>query len=202
VNWLPELKKGTAILITGTPGTGKTTVSQLLATELRACYVNPQNLLRCKSIGHAYDEKRRTHTVSLPRLRKALYDHTAQADHGLVIDTHIAPEIGTLPRLVRAIVLRCDPIVLQRRLERKRWSESKISENLQAEILDICLWEAVQSYGSQKITEIDTTDRTPKQVVQQITEGMHKKRTWKQPRVNWLLSLKRRGILAHYLGDN
>jgi len=72
VNWLPELRKGTAVLITGTPGTGKTTVSRLLATELRACYVNPKNLLRRKSIDYAYDEKRRTRTVSLARLRKAL----------------------------------------------------------------------------------------------------------------------------------
>jgi adenylate kinase len=198
---LPELRKRTAILITGTPGTGKTTVSRLLATKLQACYVNPQNLLRRKSIDYAYDEKRRTHIVSLPRLREALYDHAAQADHGLVIDSHIAPEIGTLPRLVRVVVLRCDPIVLQRRLERKRWSKSKISENLEAEILDICLWDAVQNYGSQKIMEIDTTERTPKHVVQQIMKEMHKKRTWKQPKVNWLLSLKRIGILTHYLGD-
>jgi adenylate kinase len=115
-----------------------------------------------------------------------------------VIDSHIAPEIGTLPKLVRAIVLRCDPIVLQRRLEHKRWSKSKISENLQAEILDICLWAAVQNYGWEKITEIDTTQKTPRHIVQLIMKDMHKKRIQKQPRVNWLLSLKRKGVLASY----
>jgi adenylate kinase len=198
VNWLPELRKGTAILITGTPGTGKTTVSRLLATELRACYVNPKNLLRRRFIDYAYDEQRRTRIVSLARLRKALYDHATRADHGLVVDSHIAPEIGTLPRLVRAIVLRCDPIVLQRRLERKRWSKSKISENLQAEILDICLWGTVQNYGLEKIVEIDTTQKTPRHIVQLIMKDMRKKRIQKQPRVNWLLSLKRKGILASY----
>jgi adenylate kinase len=198
VNWLAELRKGTAILITGTPGTGKTTVSRLLATELRACYVNPKNLLRRRSIDYAYDKRKRTRIVSLPRLREALYERATRADHGLVIDSHVAPEIGTLPKLVRAIVLRCNPIVLQRRLERKRWPKSKISENLQAEILDICLWDAVENYGSKKIMEIDTTERTPRHVIQQIIEEMHKKRTWKQPRVNWLLSLKRKGILARY----
>jgi adenylate kinase len=198
VNWLPELRKGTAILITGTPGTGKTTVSRLLATELRACYVNPKNLLRRKSIDYAYDEKRRTRTVSLARLREALYDRASRADHGLVIDSHIAPEIGIVPKLVRAIVLRCDPVVLQRRLERKRWSKSKISENLQAEILDICLWDAVQNYGLEKIVEIDTTEKTPSHVLQLIMKEMHKKRIQRQPRVNWLLSLKRKGILATY----
>ena len=195
---MPELRKGTAILITGTPGTGKTTISRLLAMELRAYYVNPKNLLRRKSIDYAYDEKRRTRAVSLARLRKALYDHASRADHGLVIDSHIAPEIGIMPKLVGAIVLRCDPVVLQRRLKRKRWSKSKISENLQAEILDICLWDAAQNYGSGKIVEIDTTGKTPSHVLQLIMREMHKKRIQRQSRVNWLLSLKRKGILATY----
>jgi adenylate kinase len=198
VNWLPELRKGTAILITGTPGTGKTTVSRLLATELRACYVNPKNLLRRKSVDYVYDEKRRTRTVSLARLRKALYDCASRTDHGLVIDSHIAPEIGIVPKLLGAIVLRCDPVVLQRRLERKRWSKPKISENLQAEILDICLWDAIQNYGLEKIVEIDTTEKTPSHVLQLIMKEMHKKRIHRQPRVNWLLSLKRKGILTTY----
>ena len=115
-----------------------------------------------------------------------------------MIDSHIAPEIGIVPKLVRAIVLRCDPVVLQRRLERKRWSKSKISENLQAEILDICLWDAVQNYGLEKIVEIDTTEKTPSHVLQLIMKEMHKKRIQRQPRVNWLMSLKRKGILATY----
>jgi adenylate kinase len=199
VNWLPELTKGTAILITGTPGTGKTTISRLLATELRACYVDPKTLLRRKEIDYTYDKKRKTRTVSLKRLRNRLCELAARTDHGLVIDSHIALETGPLPRLVRAIVLRCDPIVLERRLERKRWSKSKIGENLQAEILDICLWDAVENYGWNKILEIDNTEKAPSRVIQLIMKDLHKKRIQRQPKVDWLLSLKRKGILARYL---
>jgi adenylate kinase len=199
VNWLPELTKGTAILITGTPGTGKTTISRLLATELRACYVNPKVLLRREEVDYTCDEKRKTRTVSLKRLRNRLSERAARTDHGLVIDSHIALETGPLPRLVRAIVLRCDPIVLERRLERKRWSKSKIGENLQAEILDICLWDAVENCGWRKIMEIDTTEKAPSRVIQLIMRDMHKKRIQRQPKVDWLLSLKRKGILARYL---
>jgi adenylate kinase len=199
VNWLPELTKGTAILITGTPGTGKTTISRLLATELRACYVNPKTLLRREEVDYTYDEKRKTRTVSLKRLRNRLCERAAGTDHGLVIDSHIALETGPLPRLVRAIVLRCDPIVLERRLERKRWQKSKIGENLQAEILDICLWDAVENYGWNKILEIDTTEKAPSRVIQLIMKDMRKKRTQRKPKVDWLLSLRRKGILTRYL---
>jgi len=195
---LPELRKGTAVLITGTPGTGKTTVSRLLATELRACYVEPNLLLRRKGTDYTYDEKRKTRIVSLKRLHIALRKRAARANHGLVVDSHVALEAGRLPRLFRAIVLRCNPMVLERRLERKRWSRSKIRENIQAEILDICLWEAVKNYGWNRILEIDTTEEAPRHVVQLIMKDLCKKRIQNQPTVNWLSDLKRKGILARY----
>jgi adenylate kinase len=197
VNWLPELRKGTAVLITGTPGTGKTTISRLLATELRASYVDPEILLRRKGIDYIYDEKRKTCIVSLKRLQNALSARAARADHGLVIDSHIA--LGPLPRLVGVIVLRCDPIVLEQRLQCKRWSKSKIGENLQAEILDICLWDAVKKYGWNAILEIDTTEKSPRQVIRSITKALYKKRIQKHPKVDWLSSLKGKAILARYV---
>ena len=196
---MPELRRGTAILITGTPGTGKTSVSRLLATELRACYVEPSILLKRKGIDYTYDEKRKTRIVSLKRLRIALRKQAAQADRGLVIDSHIALGAGHLSRLVRVVVLRCNPTVLEQRLGRKRWSKSKIGENLQAEILDICLSDAVKNYGWKRILEIDTTEKPPRHVVQLIMKDLRKKRIQNQPTVNWLSDLKRKGILARYL---
>lgn len=155
-------------------------------------------MLRRKDIDYTYDENRRTRVVSLARLRNALPEHAARVNRGLVIDSHIAPEIGASPKLVRAVVLRCDPIVLQRRLENKRWSKSKISENLQAEILDICLWDAVKSYGWKKVLEIDTTEETPAHVIHLIMKGIHARQTQKQPKVDWLSSLRRKGTLPRY----
>jgi adenylate kinase len=199
VNWLPDLKKGTAVVITGTPGTGKTTVSRLLATELRACYVELNILLKRKGIDYTYDEKRKTRIVSVKRLHFALRKQAVRADYGLVIDSHVALEAGRLPKVVRAVVLRCNPTILEQRLERKRWSKSKIGENLQAEILDICLWDAVKNYGWNTILEIDTTEKAPRHVVQLIMKNLYKKRIQNQPTVHWLSDLKRKGILARYL---
>ena len=196
---MPELRKGTAVFITGTPGTGKTTTSRILATELGARYVEPKILLRRKGLDYVYDQKRKTRIVSLRRLRNAIYERAARTDHGLVIDSHIPLETGPFPRLLRVIVLRCDPIVLERRLERKRWSKPKIGENLQAEILDICLWDAVKNHGWNKILEIDTTEKAPGQVVRLIMRDLCKRRVQKQPKVNWLSNMKRKGILIRYL---
>ena len=196
---MPRLRKGTAVIVTGTPGTGKTTISRLLARELRASYVNPQSLIRREGMSFTYDASRKTHIVSPRRLGKAIRRRAVRADRGLVIDSHISPETGRLPRLVRAIVLRCDPVILKRRLERKRWSKSKIGENLLAEILDICLWDAVKHYGWKRILEVDTSKKTPHHVIQLIMNDLKKKRPQGKPKVDWMLTLKRRENLVHYL---
>ena len=196
---MPELRKGTAVLVTGTPGTGKTTTSRLLARELRSSYLDPRSLLRHKGCDYVYDRNRRTLVVSLKRLSNALRKRAARVDRGLVIDSHIALETDLQPSLVKAIVLRCDPLVLERRLERKRWSKSKIGENLLAEILDVCLWDAVKAYGWNRVLEIDTTRESTRHVVQRVMKDLEKKRVQKQPQVDWLSTLKLRGILDQYL---
>lgn len=196
---MQELKKGRAILVTGTPGTGKTTISRLLAKAVHAKYVNPMILLSRKGIDYAYDERRKTRIVSVGRLRSSITSLARRTDCGLVIDSHIAFRISSFPRLERVIVLRCSPSVLERRLKRKQWSNRKVSENLLAEILDICLWDAVQNYGWRRISEIDTTNKRPSRVVQLAIRDLKQRRVQKQPKVQWLSSLKRQRLLTHYL---
>jgi len=196
---LPELKKGTAILVTGTPGTGKTTISHLLAKALQATYVNPTTLLTRKGIDYTYDKHERTRIVSPKRLQDAVATRARQAGRGLVIDTHIVFRMASQPRLERVIVLRCSPTALEERLKRKHWSKQKIGQNLLAEILDICLYEAVQEYGWHKISEIDTTDRSPNRTAESAIRSLRKRETQTRPKVDWLAILKREGTLARYL---
>lgn len=199
MNRLQELKKGRAILVTGTPGTGKTTVSRLLAKAVHAKYVNPEILLPRKGIDYTYDERRKTRIVSIRRLRSSLASLAGRTDRGLIIDSHIAFKITSSPKLQRVIVLRCNPAVLERRLKRKHWSKRKISENVLAEILDICLWNAVQNYGWRRISEIDTTDKRPSRVLQLAIRALKERKVRKQPKARWLSSLKHQRLLTHYL---
>lgn len=137
--------------------------------------------------------------VSLRRLQRSLGALARRNDCGLVIDSHIVFEITPPLRLERAIVLRCSPTVLEGRLKRKHWSKHKIRENLQAEILDICLWDAVHEYGWHKISEIDTTDKCPSCAVQSAVRALKKRENQRRPKVDWLRTLKRHGMLARYL---
>lgn len=197
-----ELRRGTAILVTGTPGTGKTTTSRLLAEALRARHVDSKILLKRKGIDYRYDENRKTRVVSLGRIRSSLSALAKRTHCGLVIDSHFALQTGPLPKVVHVIVLRCDPRALMNRLKGKRWSKPKISENVLAEILDICLWEAVKDYGWNRILEIDTTKRNPRGIVRLVMEDLERRRTRRRPAVDWLSTLRRRGTLAEYLTED
>jgi len=199
VNRLQELEKGRAILVTGTPGTGKTTISRLLAKTVQAKYVNPEILLPRKGIEYAYDKTRNTRMVSIRRLRSSLASLAGRTDRGLIIDSHIAFKITSSPKLERVIVLRCNPAVLERRLKRKHWSRRKIRENVLAEILDICLWDAVQDYGWRRISEIDTTYKSPGRVLRLAIRALKQKKVRKEPKAQWLSGPKHQRLLMHYL---
>jgi adenylate kinase len=54
-------------------------------------------------------------------------------------------------------VLRCDPRILEKRLRNRGWNEKKIQENVLAEVLDICLSEAIDEYGTHRVEQLVTS---------------------------------------------
>jgi len=199
VNPLKELKKGSAIFVTGTPGTGKTTISSALAKRLHARHINPAESLSQRHMLRTWDKKRRTAVVSPTRLRSHVVSLAKRADQGLVIDTHIMFGLPNFVRVRRVFVLRCDPDSLEKRLRHKGWTRQKIHENALAEILDICLWDAVERYGERRISEIDTTDMTPHAVVGLALRELKMRQPKTQPEVDWLLTLENERRLDRYV---
>jgi len=82
------------------------------------------------------------------------------------------------------VVLRAHPDILMIRLKDKGFKEAKIAENLEAEALDICAFEAYQRYGDQA-SEVDTTDKNPQQVVDIIKMIMDAEETFPVGRVDF-----------------
>ena len=72
----------------------------------------------------------------------------------VVIDSHLS---HYLPKkyVELCIVTHCDIVVLKKRLEKRKYSQLKIRENLDAEIFQTCLTEAQEQRHT--ILEVDTT---------------------------------------------
>ena len=153
------------IFITGTPGTGKTTVSRFLKEQLSLDLVDINQLVTDEKLYTGYDEEKGYKIVDLPALCRRI--------DGIINDVHVEDVLveGHLSHLCEGadlvIVLRAHPDVLESRLHDKGFNKDKIRENLEAEALDICAFEAFRKYG-EKTSEIDTTHEYPQKVVDLI----------------------------------
>ena len=184
------------IVITGTPGTGKTTISKAIAKSFHADYLSLTRFVTAKGLYSGIDRERSSKIVDIDRTRKSLRSLTSRGDM-IVVDTHVTDCIPR-ERARRVIVLRCHPTVLESRLRRKGWSANKVRENVLAEMLDACYMIALSYYGGKKVFQLDTSSRrleksvalAKKIVLQQASESIT---------INWIATLKRERGLERYL---
>ncbi len=152
------------VLITGTPGTGKTAVSKILVRRLGIGLLHLNKAIIKKKLYSGYDKKRKTHIVDQKKINSFVRKWVKENKTG-IIESHLAHELP--PGLVRlVIVLRCDPEVLRRRLESKGWNKRKTEENVEAEIIGLIAYEARKRHG--KIVEVNTTRKKPVEVARKI----------------------------------
>jgi adenylate kinase len=146
------------VALTGTPGTGKTTVADLLGTDLTVVHLN--DVVREAGLTGSVDEERDSLVVDLDAVRSWLDGF--EAEHGdLLIESHLAHLFDA--DLV--VVLRCAPAELERRLLDRGEPAAKANENAESEALDVILAEAVERHGDATVYEVVTTDRSPGSVV-------------------------------------
>jgi adenylate kinase len=148
------------IALTGTPGTGKTTVADRVDDHLGIEVHHLNDLIREEGLHEGEDEERGSLVADLDAIREYLGDWSG------LLDSHLAHQFEA----DAAIVLRCCPDELEERLDERDEPEAKIRENAESEALDIVLTEAVERAGRDSVYEIDTTDLDPSAVADAIRE--------------------------------
>lgn len=143
------------IAVTGTPGVGKTSTCSRVK-GVRVVHVNV--LVDELGLASGYDRKRKTKEVDVAKLARAVT--------GLGEDILLEGHLSHLLKPDLAIVLRCSPKVLERRLRKKGWPDSKVRENVEAEAVDVVLIEAIENVP--EVCEIDTTKMKPGQAARAI----------------------------------
>ncbi|WP_435153505.1 adenylate kinase family protein [Haladaptatus sp. DFWS20] len=148
------------VAVTGTPGTGKTTATELVESDLEVMHLN--DVIREEGLDEGTDEERDSLLADFDAIREWLDER--DDDTGLLVDSHLAHHFGAN----RVVVLRCHPERLEGRLIERGESEPKAAENAESEALDVILSEAVAEHGTESVYEIDTTHRTPADVASDI----------------------------------
>ncbi|MBS3761032.1 adenylate kinase family protein [Halodesulfurarchaeum sp.] len=145
------------VAVTGTPGTGKTTATDRLETDLEVVHLN--EIVREEGLDAGTDEKRDSVVADLDAVAEYLTDRD-----DIVVESHLAHHLD----VDRVVVLRCDPERIETRLADRGESPKTRRENAESEALDLILSEAVTAHGEESIYEIETTEQTPDKTAQAI----------------------------------
>jgi len=189
------------IVVTGTPGVGKTIVSERLAQKLGAVHITVADLVRHEGIASGYDEKRQTLIADDEKLAKRVQQIIDKTRKTVIVDGHFATETVPKRYVTKVFVLRCHPKQLKQRMVERGFQGAKLRENLAAEVLDICLTDAVNDVGADKVCEVDTTDKTVDDTINEIVSILRKKDHCAVGIVDWLEQLEMEGSLEQYLQE-
>ncbi len=147
-------------VITGVPGTGKTTVARELSKRLGARMVSVSDFFQGE--------------VSLKAVRAKMWWEIKRGAR--VLEGHLLCEVRLPADLV--VVLRTRPSVLYERLSARGYPEDKVMENVMAEALDYCLLKAEERY--KHVIQVDTTGKSVEDVVEQILRGKGDEVDWEE----------------------
>jgi len=149
--------------LSGTPGTGKSSVSILLQNE-GYNVVSLNELAVDKKFIVGIDNERNSKIVDIDGLDDYIKNNLIIKDI-IFIEGHSAHLLKTVDKV---IILRCHPSKLKKRLEEKGWNQVKIKENVEAETIDVILCEAVEIHSAENIFEIDTTNKQVENVASAV----------------------------------
>ncbi|ASJ17211.1 kinase [Thermococcus chitonophagus] len=145
------------IAVTGTPGVGKTTVAKRLAEILGYEYVDLKEFALKKGIGEKKGDELEVEVDEL-----AYHVERDLKGQDVVLDGHLSH----LMPVDLVIVLRAHPKLIWERLKARGYPEEKVRENVEAELIDLILVEAVDEH--ENVIEVDTTGKDPQEVVNEI----------------------------------
>ncbi|EMA51461.1 adenylate kinase family protein [Halococcus thailandensis] len=146
------------IVVTGTPGTGKTTATE----RLDRAVVHLNDRIRAEGLDSGTDERRGSLVADMDAVAAALDE--GESHEIELVESHLAHRLPA----DRVVVLRCHPDELGERLTARGESEETIAENRESEALDVILSEAVEEHGIENVYEIDATERDPDDVASEI----------------------------------
>ena len=111
--------KHTVVAVSGTPASGKTTLCKRLGHAMDAKVMDLNSIIKKERLHSGYDRKMKARIVDVDVLGK----HVSKAVEGdTILDGLLSHHLGA----THIVVLRCDPRVLARRMEKRGYSAGKI----------------------------------------------------------------------------
>lgn len=177
-----------SLVITGNPGTGKHTVSKILAERLGYDILDLNQIAIKHRIFKKSGSTLDVDTKKLAKIMKRL------AKPRTIIVGHLAPYVMAKSQVKIAIVLRKNPYKLIPVYKKRRYPQKKIIENIGSETLGIIAYDSASSFGK-KTVQIDATSLLPQSLAKKIMRAISSQ---KQDTVDWLGLVSKRKDLSKF----
>ncbi|CAK7208342.1 factor activating pos9 [Sporothrix curviconia] len=157
------------IIITGTPGTGKTTHCEALAARIEAAvagtgpegdaalaelrHIAVNDVVRDRNCHDGWDAEYQSWLVDEDKLLDELEPDMTSARGGCIIDWH-ACDLFPASWVDLVVVLTANTESLYDRLALRKYPEAKMQENIDAEIMQVLLTEAHEAYEPEIVVEL------------------------------------------------
>lgn len=149
------MNKNLKILITGTPGVGKTTLSKKISSYLNIEHIDVSSYIKSNKLFESYDEKLDTLVFDDKLVRKHLKKYIKSLE-SFIIDTH-TPSVASGINFDYIFHIVCDISEIGRRLDARGYSEQKINGNIECEIFNM-IGEELNDVFISKIYKINGSD--------------------------------------------
>jgi adenylate kinase len=158
------------IIVTGTPGVGKSSIAKALGKRLHYRVVNEKDFAVQHGIGK-WDEKEEELVIPLARFGKELSE-LLQKEKNVILEGHLLCELRLPADFV--VLVTIDPEALEARLRLRGYGEEKVQDNVFCEGIDYCKKHLLKSYPEEKIVEVQG-GKSIKETLDRIIQGLKEK---------------------------
>jgi adenylate kinase len=148
------------IIVTGSPGTGKTTLAKNLAKYFSYDLLNEKDFALQHKIGEFNDSNELE--IPVKEFEKEANKFLSKKQN-FILEGHVVCEMRL--NVDKVILLRVDPELLELRLETRNYPPEKIMDNVFVEGIEYCKKHLLKNYSLNKIIEI-SSDKTEKETLQ------------------------------------
>jgi adenylate kinase len=192
------LKSQIKVAITGNPGVGKHTCTKIVCEKLGDVKIIDINKIIIDNNAFLLNDDRNRKEVDIKKTLKLIRNELKKGGD-LVIIGHLVPYLLRPDEIDIIIVMRRSPYEIIRAFEERDYSPEKIRENVASEILGISFYDALKTFGKNKVIEFDATGKTSQQAAEEIVLLLQNKSKHEIGMVDWLSLVYEKGDVQKFL---
>ena len=181
-----------SIVITGNPGVGKHTITQLIADKMKLSIIDINKIAKDSEL---FEKNGDTNDVDVEVLEKILESKISESN---IIVGHLAPYVLRKNQVKIMIVLRRSPYDLIPVYEDRKYDDDKIRDNVGSEILGIITNDAIDKF-QEKTFQINVSGKTVVEVFEKIMSVIMNKKG--NEAVDWLELVRKNNDLGKFFAD-